>query len=136
MSLFSYFTGTTPQSEQDAQLAAKEQANRDRLAARLASSSPPPADIVVQDQALENQSNESELAAAEAGFVEGAAAGLQNVLKAPGQVIGFAGDSASTLLGGILKNIPWWVYLGGAAALFVWMGGLELLRGRLGRLNR
>jgi hypothetical protein len=66
---------------------------------------------------------------AEAGLQEG----LHNVLAAPGEVVGAVGSGASTLLWGIIKNIPWWVWLAGAGALFVWMGGLELLRGRLKR---
>jgi hypothetical protein len=56
--------------------------------------------------------------------------GVNNVLSAPGQVVGAVGSGASTLLWGIVKAIPWWVYLAAAGALFVWMGGLELLRGR------
>jgi multidrug efflux pump subunit AcrA (membrane-fusion protein) len=66
---------------------------------------------------------------AKAGLQEG----LNNVLDAPGKVVGAVGSGLSQTLGGILKNIPWWVYLVGLGALFVWMGGLSLLRGRLGR---
>ncbi|HEV2391073.1 MAG TPA: hypothetical protein VG146_01785 [Verrucomicrobiae bacterium] len=66
-------------------------------------------------------------------FVAGAKQGLDNVLTAPGKVVGAVGSGASTLLGGIIKAIPWWVWLGAAAALFVWMGGLELLKGRFAR---
>jgi hypothetical protein len=66
-------------------------------------------------------------------FAAGIQEGLNNVLNAPGKVVGAVGNASSTLLGGILKAIPWWVYLGLAVALFVWMGGLELLRGKLGR---
>lgn len=36
-------------------------------------------------------------------------------------------------LGGFLKSIPWWVYLAGAVALFVWLGGLVWLKGILAR---
>jgi hypothetical protein len=66
-------------------------------------------------------------------FKAGAAEGLNNVLTAPGKAVGAIGGGASTLLWGILKNIPWWVYLAGAGALFVWMGGLTLLKGRFAR---
>ena len=66
-------------------------------------------------------------AEAQAGLQEG----VQNVLTAPGKVVGAVGSGASTLLWGILKSIPWWVWLAAAGALFIWMGGLELLRGRL-----
>lgn len=66
-------------------------------------------------------------------FKAGAEQGLQNVLEAPGRAVGAVGDSLSTAGWGILKNIPWWVYLVGLGALFVWMGGLSLLKGRLAR---
>jgi hypothetical protein len=69
-----------------------------------------------------------------ADFISGAQDGLSGALQAPGKAVGFLGGSLGTALGGILKNIPWWVYLGAAAWLFVWLGGLELLRGRLKRL--
>jgi hypothetical protein len=62
---------------------------------------------------------------------EGLQQGLNNVLNAPGAVVGAVGGGASQLLWGIIKSIPWWVWLVGAGAIFVWMGGLELLKGRL-----
>ena len=66
---------------------------------------------------------------AKAGLSEG----LDNVLSAPGKVVGAVGAGASTVLAGILKAIPWWTWLVAAGALFVWMGGLALLKGRLKR---
>jgi len=66
-------------------------------------------------------------AEAAAGLQEG----LNNVLTAPGKAVGAIGGGLTTALWGILKNIPWWVYLAAGVALFVWMGGLALLRGRL-----
>jgi len=66
-------------------------------------------------------------------FNAGLEEGVNNVLTAPGKVFDFAGKSAGTLLWGIVKAIPWWAWLGGAAALFIWMGGLSLLRGRLAK---
>jgi hypothetical protein len=74
-----------------------------------------------------------DLAAVE-GFGEGLQEGWDNVLDAPGKAVGAIGDSAGTLLGGILKNVPWWAYIAAAAALFFWMGGAALLRGRLAKL--
>ncbi len=68
-------------------------------------------------------------AAGQAGLAEG----LNNILTAPGNLVGAVGSGASTMLWGIVKAIPWWVWLVAAGALFVWMGGLELLRGRLGK---
>jgi len=44
-------------------------------------------------------------------FVAGAQQGLNNVLAAPGKAVGLLGSGASSILGGILKNIPWWAYL-------------------------
>jgi hypothetical protein len=73
------------------------------------------------------------LASVDSEFAAGAQQGLQNVLHAPGAVVGAVGSGASTLLWGILKNIPWWVWIVGLGALFVWMGGLSLLRGRFAR---
>ena len=66
-------------------------------------------------------------------FAAGAAEGLNNVLTAPGKAVGAIGGGASTLLWGIVKNIPWWVWVAGLGALFVWMGGLSLLKGRFAR---
>jgi hypothetical protein len=67
------------------------------------------------------------------GLKEGASQGLDNVLNFPGQVVDKVGQGLSQSLWGVLKNIPWWVYLGGLVALFIWMGGLSLLRGRLAK---
>jgi len=93
------------------------------------------ADLAAQDIAAGNASTGADnvTASVNSEFAAGAKEGLNNVLTAPGKVVGLAGSGASTLLGGILKNIPWWVYLAGLAALFVWMGGLTLLRGSLAR---
>jgi len=66
-------------------------------------------------------------------FDEGLKEGAHNVLKFPGDVVGGVGSGLSELLGGVLKNIPWWAYVVGLGALFVWMGGLSLLRGRFAR---
>ena len=66
-------------------------------------------------------------------FQQGLAEGAQNVLNAPGKLVGAAGSASSSLLSGILKNIPWWVYVAAFGALFIWMGGLSLLKGRLSR---
>jgi hypothetical protein len=66
-------------------------------------------------------------------FEEGAKEGAQNVLKFPGQAVGYISDAASISLKEILSKLPWWAYVGGLAALFVWLGGLTLLRGILAR---
>ena len=69
---------------------------------------------------------------AEAGLMDG----VNNVLTAPGKVLGAVTGGAGTLLGGILKAIPWWIWLALAGALFVWMGGLEILEGSLDGFKR
>lgn len=123
MSFWSTLTGTTPQSEQEAELAdekAKYQAALDRRVTAGTIS----ADASTSDQSFVNGVQlDSTDSAAWAGFQEGAAAGLQNVLNAPGQVVGAAGNASGTLLGGILKNIPWWVWLGAAVYFYVTLGG-------------
>lgn len=123
--------GNQTSAEQDANYARLQQQNADRLAARQA------ADTITAQQVAFNNSNQDSLLvqdqAAAAGFVEGAKQGLNNVLDAPGNLVGGVGSGLSQVLGGVLKNIPWWVYLVAAGALFVWMGGLALIRGRLAR---
>lgn len=93
------------------------------------------------DQAMENMvaGNESTgadnvvgsvTAEAQAGLQEG----LDNVLSAPGKVVdAVVGQGAGKVLWGIVKAIPWWVWIGGGIALFIWMGGLALLRGRFAK---
>lgn len=124
-------SGSQTSSEQEANYARLQQLEQERLARRQAEGS-----ITVEDVAY-YQSNtgplESQNAAAWEGAKEGAAEGWQNVLNAPGQAVGAVGGSLSTVLGGVLKNIPWWLWLVAAGALFVWMGGLSLLRGRLAK---
>jgi hypothetical protein len=92
-------------------------------------------DQSVQDYQTGNASTgtDNPQAAIGAAATEGVKEGANNVLTAPGKVVGGVGQGLSTLLGGILKNIPWWAWLVAAGALFVWMGGLELLRGRLAK---
>ena len=65
--------------------------------------------------------------AVDADFQAGLKEGVNNVLDAPGKVVGAVGDATSQLGWGILKNIPWWVWIGGAIALFIYLGGLPLL---------
>lgn len=79
------------------------------------------------------QAPEDQNAAAAQGLEEGAVQGWNNVLAAPGKVVGAVTDTTGSMLWGIVKNIPWWLWAGAVVVLFVWMGGLELLRGRLAR---
>jgi hypothetical protein len=90
-----------------------------------------------KDQSYEaGLSLDSQNAAAAQGLLEGAQEGFQNVLNAPGKAVGFIGDSSGTLLGGILKNIPWWAYLGAGLVVFFYLGGGFLLKGSLKRFAR
>jgi len=92
-------------------------------------------DLAAQDIAAGDATTGTDnvLASVNAEAAAGAKEGLNNVLTAPGKVVGAVGSGASTLLWGIVKNIPWWIWIVGAGALFVWMGGLALLKGRLAR---
>ena len=124
---------------------AAEQAKSDAADAQLSQVNQQALDAGLVTQAVYDQS-QADIAAGNAstgdnnviGAVDaeaqaGLADGLNNVLTAPGKLVGAVGSGASTLLWGIIKSIPWWVYLAGAAALFVWMGGLEMIEGRLGK---
>lgn len=124
-------SGAMTSEEQQANYERLQKLEQERIAQREAIG-----DLRAEDRAYYESNTgplENQDAAAWEGAKEGAAEGLQNVLDAPGQAVGLVGQGAGTLLGGVLKNIPWWVYVGAAAALFVWMGGLSLLRGRLVR---
>lgn len=124
--------------------ASDEQARGDALDAQLAQMN---RDALDSGRWSEDQFNQAE-ANREAGltgdvaesidgeFYTGLNEGWNNVLNAPGKAVGAIGDASGSLLGGVLKNIPWWAWVGGAIALFVWMGGLALLRGRFARLGR
>jgi hypothetical protein len=138
------FLPSTAQSSSDAaaNLAKQQSQLNDAIAARQAAAdagdAPPiSAQTMSQDQALLQEQVDSQDAAAAAGFAEGAQEGLNNVLNAPGKLVGAVGSGAGTVLWGIVKNIPWWVWAAGVAAVFVWMGGLELLgfelKGRLAK---
>ena len=135
MALADIFTpsGTQTQEEAQANLDRQQALLQQRLAARQAAGTISAEDIEAHKYDSPEPTLDSEDLAAAQGLAEGAQEGFQNVLKAPGKVVGFAGDSAGTLLGGILKNIPWWVYLGAVGVLFFYMGGAVLLRGSLKR---
>ena len=125
-------SGAQTADEAEANAARQKALLEERLAARQAEGT------LSDDQAARYQSElmlamNDQNAAAWEGFKEGAAEGLNNVLNAPGKVVGAVGSSLSQAVWGVLKNIPWWVWLVGLGALFVWMGGLSLLRGRLAR---
>jgi hypothetical protein len=64
-------------------------------------------------------------------FGAGLAQGATNVLKAPGWLVGIVGDAAGTALWSIVKNIPWWVWLGAAGYVFYSLGGMAFIRREL-----
>ncbi len=123
-----------------AQTSAEQQSNYERQQAELAAkvAERQAAGTITAEQVQFYQGNQGELesqdAAAAAGFVEGAKEGLQNVLEAPGKAVDAVGGGLTTLVGGILKGVPWWLWLVAGAALFFYMGGATLLRGRLAKL--
>jgi hypothetical protein len=133
MSFWSWLTGTTPQADQQAQLDYAKGQYDAALQARIDAGTITPAEVQSAQRFENSVQLEDTTAAAQQGFQEGLQQGLDNVLNAPGKVVGAVGSGAGQLLWGVVKNIPWWVWLGAAGMLFVWMGGLELLRGRLAR---
>ncbi len=54
----------------------------------------------------------------------------QSVLEAPGTVVGWGGEAASTVAGGIAAGMPWWVWAGGALYLAVASGLIDFRRFR------
>lgn len=124
-------SGSQTSAEQEANYARLQQLEAERIAKRQAEGT-----LTVQESDYYFSNTDplsSQDLAAWQGAKEGAAEGLQNVLDAPGRAVGAVGGAAGSLLAGVLKNIPWWVYAGAVVALFIWMGGLNLLRGRLAR---
>lgn len=125
-------SGAQTAAEQEANYARQQQEFQDRLARREAEGSLSPEQTRYYTANTEDQLWVQDTAAWE-GFREGAIAGLNNVLDAPGKVVDVAGQGLTQVIWGILKAIPWWAWLAAAGALFLWMGGLSLLRGRLAR---
>jgi len=138
MSLWSYITGTTPQDEQQAGLDLEKQRYDAALARREA------AGTISEEAADKGRAYENGVvledtdAGALQGFKEGAKEGLDNVLNFPGEVVGAAGKGAGQVLANILKNIPWWVYLGAIGALFFYFAPIlmPILRAVLRRVVR
>lgn len=64
------------------------------------------------------------------GLEEGAAQGLANEEKAVSTVTSGVTGVAGGLIGSFLKSLPWWVWLGAAAALFFYLGGGGFLERR------
>ena len=61
-------------------------------------------------------------------FLEGLKSGEQNLTSG-------ISDSIARVIKDIWKAIPWQLWVVAAIALFLWMGGMSLLRGRLARIR-
>ena len=133
MSLWTWFAGVPSQEEQDAQLAAKKAAFEADIKAHEDAGTVTPERAQSLREYLAETQNEDVGAAAQAGFVEGLKEGADNVLTAPGKLVSAAtqaaNEAATGVVYGFFKNLPWWIYFGAAVALFIWMGGLALLKG-------
>lgn len=122
--LTDWLIGGQPEAEAEANYERLKQLERDRLAARAT------AGTITPEQEARYLANTEPLqstdAAAAYGFAEGLGEGIQNI----------SGGVNKTLAGTIktiFSAIPWQVWILAAIALFIWMGGLALLRGRLTR---
>lgn len=135
-SLMSWLTGTDLEAEQarSAELDAAHKARNQQLLERglWTQEQADAANQRIDQASAEGGMNDTSGAVADE-FKAGAQEGLQNVLSAPGQAVGAVTGGLGTVLGGILKNIPLWLYGLAAVALFVWLGGLTLLKGRLAK---
>jgi hypothetical protein len=120
-------SGGQTAEEQQANYARLRALEAQRIAARKANDSLTPEQEAFYNSNTDPLLNQND--AATQGFLEGGAEGWNNVLNFPGWLTGFLGKSTSQALGGILKNIPWWVYLALAGVAFVYLGGLVLLKG-------
>jgi len=78
-----------------------------------------------------NKQVQADLASSQTGDVTGQVSDTFNqALSDETKGIGSAGSGfISSLLKNLFNVIPWQVWLIGGLALFVWLGGLELLRG-------
>lgn len=116
-------SGNQTASEQQANLDREKALFESRLKAREDAGTVT-ADQVANDQSyVDSVSLDSQNIAAVQGFEEGLGEGYQNVLAAPGKAVAGITGSVGEVLDGVFKNIPWWVWLLGAATLFVYLGG-------------
>ena len=59
---------------------------------------------------------------------QGANEGLDALEKKAGEATGSVWDIITKFIKEQLKNIPWWVYVGGLVAVFFYLGGAGLVR--------
>lgn len=133
-----WFTSSNAQSYDDAQahLEAQKQALAQKVADREAAGTLTPDQAAADYNTALQQTADDQNAAAAQGLEEGAMEGLNNVLNAPGQIVGVTGQGLGQVLGGILKNIPWWAYAIALVAGFFYLGGAELIRAWVSRKAR
>ncbi len=123
---------------------AAEQARADALDAQLAAMNAPGGDYwnrlsaAGQATAATNLANQQAQSADIAGqingaFVQGAQQGLQNELDLVSQVSGGINRVLDSVGLSVLKIVPWWAWIGGAIALFLYAGGGVWLKGRMAR---
>jgi len=123
-----------------AQTSAEAEANYARLQSKLDRSieARKKAGTLTTSQEDFYRANGGPLASQNAAAIEGAKEGLvegwNNVLNAPGKAVGAVGDSLSQSVWGILKSIPWWLYLVALVAAFFYLGGGIILRRSLSKL--
>ncbi|TAK97591.1 MAG: hypothetical protein EPO08_21050 [Rhodospirillaceae bacterium] len=103
--------------------AAQLQTNHDSFSATVNDPSTSDAKIVEILQAIQRETDISDLLDLARSTSAGRVIG-QAVLEAPGTITDWAGRAASTVAGGVLGGMPWWVWAGGALYLAVAVGGL------------
>lgn len=118
MSFWSAITGTTPQAEQDAQLAAKKQAFQAALDNRKAAGTISDERAADLQEYVNSVQLEDTDAAAREGFAEGLREGIGNI-----------GNGVKSAL----SFVPWPVWIAVGVAAFFYLGGLPLLKRALKR---
>jgi hypothetical protein len=103
--------------------AAQLQVNHDSFSVTVNDPSTPDTTIVEVLQAIQRETDISDLLDLARSTSAGSVVGLA-VLEAPGTVVDWTGQAASTVVGGVAAGMPWWVWAGGALYLAVAMGGL------------
>ena len=125
-------SGNQTSAEQEANYARQQQQYQDALNAREQAGSID--QNMVDFYNLNRDRLMSQDAAAAQGLAEGAAQGARNVATfATDTLPGAIHSTLSGTVGALFKSIPISVWLLAGVALFFWMGGLALLKGRLKR---
>jgi hypothetical protein len=113
MSFWSTITGTTPQDEQEAQLAQKKQAFQEALDSRKEAGTISEERAADLQQYVDSVQLEDTDAAARQGFKEGLQEGLGNL-----------GDGVKNAL----SFVPWQVWIVAGLGAFLYFGGFALVK--------